>query len=64
MLQIVEEIRTVEAYEFESNGSAAASGGSVDGAVRQGVEGNGGVGLGDGVNVRGDGRGVERIIDE
>ena len=63
-VEVIGEIGREEAEEFESNGGAAASGGGVDRAVREGVEGNGGVGLGDGVDVGGDGRRIERTVGE
>lgn len=44
VLEIVEEIRSVEVDELKSNGGEDAGGVGVNGAVREGVEGNGAVG--------------------
>ena len=61
----MKDIGSAEAQEVAKEGNVASSRRStVNGAVREGVESNGGVGLGDSVNVGGGGWGFEGTIGE
>ena len=52
----MKDIGSIEVQEVAKEGNVALSGRStVSGAIREGVESNGGVGLGDSVNVGGGG---------
>ena len=66
----MKDIGSTEVQEVAKEGNVASSGRSTvsgavrEGAVREGVESNGGVGLGDSVNVGGGGWGFEGTIGE
>ena len=61
----MKDIGSAEAQEVAKEGNVASSGRStVNGAVREGVESNEGVGLGDSVNVGGGGWAFEGTIGE
>ena len=61
----MKDIGSAEAQEVAKEGNVASSRRStVNGAVREGVESNGGVGLGDSVNVGGGGWGFKGTIGE
>ena len=61
----MKDIGSAEAQEVAKEGNVASSGRStVNGAVREGVESNEGVGLGDSVNVGGGGWGFKGTIGE
>ena len=66
----MKDIGSTEVQEVAKEGNVASSGRSTvsgavrEGAVREGVESNGGVGLGDSVNVGGGGWGFKGTIGE